>query len=374
MYQHIAHSMSTHRLEEMVRDIFGIPIHAADFLNMRDLLSVWYRDTCQEIMSAMKSGQLIHIDETPVTLKTGKAYVWVLTSLREVIYIHRPNREGGFLHDLLDEFKGVLVSDFYGAYDSLPCAQQKCLVHFMRDINSDLIKNPFDADFKRLVSAFSTLMRAIVSTIDARGLKKQALGKHREAAKRFVREVVESNPTSGVVDAYRQRLERYGERMFTFLDHDGVPWNNAHAEHAIRRFARYRDKADGYLTVAGLEAYLVLLSLFQTCAYRDVDYLTFLLSQERSFSGSSERRRRKRLPPTFMTYPEDFINRFRGRSAGHLRRSVDRRIRIPYLRRKGETIASIMEKLGVSERVVVRALARESRSGRTARTRRADKR
>jgi hypothetical protein len=36
-----------------------------------------------------------------------------------VIYFFRPNREGRFLKDILKDFKGVLVTDFYGAYDSL---------------------------------------------------------------------------------------------------------------------------------------------------------------------------------------------------------------------------------------------------------------
>jgi len=38
------------------------------------------------------------------------------------------------------EFRGVLVSDFYAAYDS-PNAQQKCLIHLMRDINQELLNN-----------------------------------------------------------------------------------------------------------------------------------------------------------------------------------------------------------------------------------------
>ena len=119
---------------------------------------------------------------------------------------------------------GVLVSDFYGAYDFLPCLQQKCLVHFIRDINSDLIKNPFDAEFKDFVSKFSTLMRAIVATIDSIGLKRRALRKHRRAAEELVHGVVQGNYSSTTMEAYRKCLQHYGDRMFTFLDQDGVPW------------------------------------------------------------------------------------------------------------------------------------------------------
>ena len=83
-------------------------------------------------------GGLVHADETEVDLKRGKGYVWVLANMEDVVYMYRPNREAAFLQDLLQDFKGVLVSDFYSGYDSLPCPQQKCLIHLIRDFNTDL--------------------------------------------------------------------------------------------------------------------------------------------------------------------------------------------------------------------------------------------
>ena len=46
------------------------------------------------------------------------------------------------MQKLLKGFKGVLVSDFYPAYDWMECPQQKCLIHLMRDLNEDMLKNP----------------------------------------------------------------------------------------------------------------------------------------------------------------------------------------------------------------------------------------
>ena len=39
-------------------------------------------------------------------------------------YMYRPTREGDFLRELLKDFHGVLVSDFYAAYDAIECPQQ----------------------------------------------------------------------------------------------------------------------------------------------------------------------------------------------------------------------------------------------------------
>ena len=76
--------------------------------------------------------------------------------------MYRPTREGDFLHELLKDFHGVLVSDFYAAYDSLDCPQQKCLIHLMRDMNQELLNNPFDEELQSITGPFGTLLRAIV--------------------------------------------------------------------------------------------------------------------------------------------------------------------------------------------------------------------
>ena len=84
---------------------------------------------------------------------------------------------------------------------------------------------------------------------------------------------------------YKKRFQRSGEKMFTFLDHDGVPWNNTNAEHAIKRFAKYRTHADGCITERSLQEYLVLASVFETCAFNNVNALGFLLSKQTTLEG-----------------------------------------------------------------------------------------
>jgi len=77
---------------------------------------------------------------------------------------------------VLKDFNGVLVSDFYAAYDSLNCAQQKCLIHLIRDLNEDLYKEPFNEEFKELVGDVAALVRPMIETVDKFGLKALFLG------------------------------------------------------------------------------------------------------------------------------------------------------------------------------------------------------
>src|ERR1700737_3434978 len=138
--------------------------------------------TYRGILRQIAEGGLVHADETKGVVKGSGHYVWVFANLTTVAYVYSESREAAILGNVLDGFNGVLVSDFYAAYDSMPCAQQKCLIHLMRDINEDLHKNPFDDELKEIARRFGALLREIVETIDTHGLKARHLGKHRKSA------------------------------------------------------------------------------------------------------------------------------------------------------------------------------------------------
>ena len=273
----------------------------------KTLLARMYRPTYRKFMEKILAGQVLHVDETEVKLKTGKGYVWVFASLEEVVYMYRPTREGDFLREFLKDFHGVLVSDFYAAYDAIECPQQKCLIHLMRDINQDLLSNPFDEELRSITQPFGTLLQSIVSTVDQHGLKSRFLKAHEEGVASFFRLLTERSFSSEVAESLRDRFLKYRDKLFTFIRYDGVPWNNNSAENAIKRFAYYREDTVGTLTEAGLNDYLVLLSIFQTCRYKGVSFLKFLLSRELDIDAFCAGKRTKERPPLIEVYPDGFI-------------------------------------------------------------------
>ena len=226
MYQHVVHRTSFEHLEEMIREYFGLSIRFRDIHAFKSLVAEYYRSTYTHLLHQLLSGRLIHADETEIKLKKSKGYVWVFTSLEEVVFMYKPTREGEFLRELLRDYQGVLVSDFYGAYDSLPCPQQKCLIHLMRDLNNDILKNPFDEALKGLVQEFAWLLRPMIETVDRCGLQAHFLGKHKVGVERFYTELARCDYQSAMALSYKKRFEKNRDKLFTFLAYDGVPWNN----------------------------------------------------------------------------------------------------------------------------------------------------
>ena len=170
-------------------------------------------------------------------------------------------------------------------------------------MNQELLNNPFDAELQSITAPFGTLLRAAVEEVDRHGLKARYLGRHERAAADFFDDLAARSFGSEAAEGLRARLLKYRDKLFTFLRHDGVAWNNNTAENAIKQFAFYREGTVGCLTEAGLADYLVLLSIYQTCRYRGVTFLKFLLSRERDVDAFCEHPRRRRRRPLIEVYP-----------------------------------------------------------------------
>jgi len=135
MQKHVSHRMTFEHIAETAQDDFGLPINFQRIHSFKAILAEYYKATYKSQLKKLVKGKIIHADETTVKLKQDSGYVWVFTSMEEVVYMYRPNRKADFLHDMLRDFTGVLITDFYTGYDSLACPQQKCLIHLIRDVN-----------------------------------------------------------------------------------------------------------------------------------------------------------------------------------------------------------------------------------------------
>ena len=130
--------------------------------------------------------------------------------------------------------------------------------------------------------------------MDQHGLKRQYLERHKREVDRFFCHLQGQTLRSEAAESLRTRLEKYRDKLFTFIGHDSVPWNNTNAEHAIKQFAYYREDTVGLMKEFGLNNYLVLLSICHTCRYKGVSFLKFLLSKELDVDVYCEGKRQNR--------------------------------------------------------------------------------
>jgi predicted RecB family nuclease len=278
LHQVIDLRVSQRAVSRTLDALFGLPVPIQSINQIKTTATKQYEAAHRAILQRIVSGTLIHADETKITIKREARWVWVFTNLEAVAYVYSDSRDGSTAHGVLHDFRGVLVSDFYAGYDSLDCSHQKCLVHLLRDINEDVLKEPFNEEMKEVAFTFGRLLRPMIETIDRFGLKAHHLRPHKRAVDRFYHSLSIANYRTEVASGHKRRFEKNRGKLFTFLEHDGVPWNNNNAEHAIKAFARLRNAIEGSTTSKGIREYLVLLSISETCRYNGISFLDFLKS------------------------------------------------------------------------------------------------
>ena len=222
----------------------------------------------------------VHADETKINIQGAEQYVWVFTDGIHVAFKLTPTRESDIVHELLNDYRGTLVSDFYPGYDAVKCKQQKCWVHLIRDMNDDLWGSPFDVEFEEFLLNVRNMIVPIMEAVEEHGLKTKKLSKFNDSVDRFYQETINKTYKSDLSLKYKNRFLRYRDSLFTFLKEDNIPWNNNAGERAIRHLAVQR-KISGSFFESLAPQYLLLLGIMQTCRFQGKSLLKFLLSKEK---------------------------------------------------------------------------------------------
>ena len=277
-YLRVALRLSCRLVEKFTRDFFHEDISRTAIEAFFQQTADAHELTEESLLRRILQSPAVHVDETKISILGIHQQVWGITNGRDVVFRLTETRETGFLQELLKEYHGVLVSDFYGGYDAIACRQQKCLVHLIRDLNDDLWKTPFNSEYEQFVAAVRDLLVPIFGDIERYGLKVRNLHKHRKRVNCFYRDTIDVlSGQQEILSKYKKRFERYRNSMFTFLDEDEIPWNNNAAERALRHLAVQR-KISGDFSEKGARRYLRLLAIVQTCRFQNKSFLGFLLS------------------------------------------------------------------------------------------------
>jgi predicted RecB family nuclease len=293
VYHRVALRLPYERIADLIWEQFNEEIswgYSPAFV--RDM-SHYYAKTEADVAERILKSPFVHADETPINIRGFTQYVWVFTDGKYCIFRLRESRESAVVQEFLNTYKGVLISDFYAAYDSIKCVQQKCWVHLIRELNDDLYHSPFDAEFESFVLEVKNLFIPIMETVQKYGLKKWNLHKFQRNVETFYKTViVEKRYKSEIASKYQKRFTRYRDSLFTFLEHDGIPWHNNTAERTIRHVVK-QQAISGNFHESVTHHYLSLLGIRQACRFQGKSFLKFLFSGETNLDEFEAHKRNK---------------------------------------------------------------------------------
>lgn len=204
---------------------------------------------------------------------TGCGYLSTKTELYHI----DESRGSKVVRDILGEkYEGVLSSDFYSAYNELDAeAKQRCLTHFLREIVKVQDKNGFLPD--SVDDKFCSELKAVLKeTIDVWNRHREGTAGPEELAEtkdRAVLKMVElvSLPLEHAdTQRLRNRIMRYNQELFIFLDDPSVEPTNNRAERHLRPMVIMRKLTFGNRSDSGASNEAVLMSVVETGVLNDV--------------------------------------------------------------------------------------------------------
>ncbi|WP_242055315.1 TM0106 family RecB-like putative nuclease [Nostoc flagelliforme] len=290
VYQRLVLRLSYKNIVNLMEEQFNEKVSLTTVTECIKSFAFNYYDTEKIIHQHILDSPFIHVDETTISIRGVDQYVWVFTTNKHVIFKLTNTREANIVHELLANYNGILVSDFYAGYDSVQCRQQKCWVHLIRNLNDDLLQSPFDAEFEIFILEVKNLILPIFETIERYGFKSRYLKKYKKNIDYFYLNFINDKfYHSELVMKYQKRFIRYQEKLFIFMEEDGIAWHNNMAESAIRHFTKQRDISGSFFE-SFTHSYLTMLGITQTCKFQGKSLLKFLLSGEKDIDTFKQKR------------------------------------------------------------------------------------
>jgi transposase len=229
------------------------------------------------IKERVRSSRIVHGDETGWREKGQNGYIWCFcTPEGERYYEYDRSRGGAVVKRILgSSFKGVLVTDFYAAYNDYPGEHQRCWVHLLRDLHElkEDHKDNHEVEVLEWVAQVRKLYDKGKGFVQGPSGLSPPTAQQREVAYiELIHGAQELGQQYACTKQYHlhpchtlaKRLLRHLEELFQFVLVPGLGADNNLAERSVRPLVVMRKVSGGSQSSRGSATRMTLASLFGT--------------------------------------------------------------------------------------------------------------
>jgi transposase len=270
------------KVSEALDDAFGLHVSRSGWCQADQRLAIRARPVYEELIERVRQCSLVHVDETGWRIGTLAAWLWVFTNQQVSVYAIRDTRSSDVVVDILGkEFKGILASDCFVAYDEKRLTdwlKQKCLGHLLRELSE--LKASKTGRAVCLAQDLSQVLQAALAlkthklTLDPTAFSQQAqaLEARLDALIAPQRRLKDTTNLRMV-----KRLRKHRPHLLRFLYVDDLEATNNQAERMLRPAVITRKTNGCNRTRTGAETHAVLSSVLVTCRQHSLPILDYLV-------------------------------------------------------------------------------------------------
>jgi transposase len=249
-------------VQDLCASVFGISLSKGAIQKMVDRVSTAILPYYTTIGEIARASLVNYIDETSWLTSGDRCWLWVMANPLVAYFQIHPTRSKSAFAQLIGDWRGFLVSDGYGVYQSWQGLRQSCLAHLLRTAKG--LAEGVEAGIAR----FGRRVHAELQRLCHMRTERPTVGQWRAWYARFRQLLNQHTSREDKAGTFARRLEQEGESLWVFLDIQGVEATNNIAERAHRFGVLWRKRSQGTCSEKGNRWVERVLSLRHTCRIR----------------------------------------------------------------------------------------------------------
>jgi transposase len=254
--------ISRKAVEEFIENVFGVPISTGAIQKVIDRVSAALLPVHEAIGASVRSAAVNHVDETSWQQAGAIKWLWTMTNCLAAFFIVHSNRSQNAFEALIDNWRGILVSDNYGVYRNWVNQRQACLAHLMRKASG--LSERTDDSCRRFGEQLKEALQQLCAFAHAPPGKK----KWTDFYTRLMLLLWFFEGAEDDAGRLSREILREIDTLWVFLDEAGVEPTNNRAERALRFAVLWRKRSNGTQSEKGNRWVERMLSFRQTCRLR----------------------------------------------------------------------------------------------------------
>lgn len=268
--------LTTKRIQMLLLELYSLKLSRSTILHMESRVATEFGEYYGKLRKDIRTSEAVHFDDTGWPVSGVNNWLWAFVSKAAAWYTVKETRRRTVVEETLGEdYVGVVGSDFYPSFDKLPYRQQKCLVHLLRDVQKARRRGrKVSLQFRRFELGVRKIVQDAVR-VHERIEEKTTRLRRKKLLENRVLSLCSRRYTDRNCIRLCKLLKRHRRNLFTFLESDGIHWNNNSAERAIKPSVVVRKNSYGSRSYAGAWNHAVLMSVSETCRMRGINFSDF---------------------------------------------------------------------------------------------------
>jgi transposase len=267
-----SHGASRQSVQDFCQSVLGFAISTGAIQRIIDRASEAILPIYDAIGRQARQAQVNGVDETS-WFESGKLqWLWTLVNDVVAFFMIHPNRSKEAFNELVDDWKGILISDNYGVYVNWVNKRQTCLAHYIRKAKA--LAERKDQSVKKFGESILKELQLLCYWATKAPDEKQWT----DFYSRLLLLLMLYEGGDDDAGQLARSIAREIESLWVFLDENGVEPTNNRAERALRFAVLWRKRSYGTQSNKGNRWVERILSLKQTCRIRAKPVFPILLN------------------------------------------------------------------------------------------------